>query len=31
MKTQYYTNLLEGGFTIQEDALIKESALYEVV
>ena len=31
MKSHYYTNLVEGGRTIQGDALIEESALNEVV
>ena len=31
MKAHYYTNLVEGGSSIQGDALIKKNALNEVV
>ena len=31
MKVLYYTNLVEGGRTIQRDILIEESILNEVV
>ena len=31
MKVHYYTNLVEGGCTVQGDTLMEESALNEVV